>query len=139
MKLFFDVNVVLDVLTAREPWAHDSATAMSLLELEEMDGMIAAHAVTTIHYLVSRSGRNRANGAVLDLLHLFEIASVDESSLAEALALEARDFEDAVQAVCAVRSGADCFVTRNPDDYRDFGMRVFTPTELLAYLEATGN
>jgi len=137
VRLFFDVNVVLDVLTARKPWAADSGTAMSLLESPEVDGWIAAHTVTTLHYLTSRHlDRDRANAAMLDLLNLFSIATVDESALLQALSITAPDFEDAVQAVCALRVGADYFITRNAKDFRGLGLHVLTPSELLALLDA---
>ena len=54
MRLFLDINVVLDVLTRREPWWRDSAAVLSLLEADEVSGMIAAHSVTTLHYLCAK-------------------------------------------------------------------------------------
>jgi predicted nucleic acid-binding protein len=139
VKLFFDVNIVLDVLTNREPWVTDSATTLSLLDHDEIDGFIAAHTVTTLHYLMGRHlDRERANAAMLDLLNLFHIVPVDETTLAKALSITAPDFEDAVQAVCALNIGADYVVTRNASDFHGLGLHALTPTELLALLRTIG-
>jgi predicted nucleic acid-binding protein len=137
VKLFFAVNVVLDVLTGRTPWAADSAAALSLIDSSDVEGLVAAHTITTLHYLTNRHlDRQRANSAVADLMTLFSITPVDEAALLQALSIPAADFEDAVQAACALRAGADRFITRNPRDFRGLGLLVLTPAELLA-LRAT--
>ena len=60
MKLFLDVNVILDVLAKREPWFQDSAAVLSLLEADEFEGVAAAHSITTLFYLASKHlGRAR--------------------------------------------------------------------------------
>ena len=137
MKLFFDINVVLDVLTARSPWVADSAAALSLLDADEVEGVIAAHTVTTLHYLTFRHLRHeQANAALLDLLSLFTVAPVDEATLLKALTIKTPDFEDAVQAVCAINADVDYFITRNAKDFAGLGLQVLTPAELLAVLRS---
>ena len=42
-----------------------------------------------------------------------------------------KDFEDAVQAGCAVECGADVIVTRDKTGFEDAGIPAYTPTELL--------
>lgn len=49
-----------------------------------------------------------------------------------ALALEWPDFEDALQAACALHAGADAIATRNVRGYRELPLDVLTPAELLA-------
>ena len=61
MKIFLDINVILDVLAKREPWFEDSAAVLSLLETDEFEGIVAAHSVTTLFYLASKHlGQRRA-------------------------------------------------------------------------------
>lgn len=48
--------------------------------------MLAAHAVTTLHYLAARSGgREFGDRCVADVLSVFSVAPIDASVLAEAL------------------------------------------------------
>jgi predicted nucleic acid-binding protein len=137
VKLFFDINVVLDVLTGRTPWAADSAAALSLLDVDGIQGLIAAHTVTTLHYLTFRHlPPRKANAGLLEVLGMFAIASVDEATLLKALTVTAPDYEDAVQAVCAINEGADYFITRNTKDFAGLGLQVLTPAELLALLRS---
>jgi predicted nucleic acid-binding protein len=48
-RVLFDTNVILDVLLDREPHVEASATAWATAETGRVEGMLAAHAVTTLH------------------------------------------------------------------------------------------
>jgi hypothetical protein len=65
------------------------------------------------------------------LVDLVEIAPVDEQVIRKALAMGWTDFEDAVQAVCALEAEADYFVTRNRNDFSSLTIPVVTPPEAL--------
>lgn len=139
MKLFFDINVILDVLGKREPWFGDSAAILSLLETNEFDGIVAAHSVTTLFYLASKHlGQRRATARLLDLLKLVSVSPVDQDTILRGLALGWSDFEDALQMLCADTAGADYIVTRNPKDFESDSIPVVTPAQLLAILQAQG-
>jgi hypothetical protein len=45
VRLFFDLNVVLDVLARRQPWFEHSAAVLSLVDDPETEGYVAAHSV----------------------------------------------------------------------------------------------
>ena len=51
-RILFDTNVILDVLLDRRPYAEASAAAWEAVETGSVEGLLAAHAITTIHYLV---------------------------------------------------------------------------------------
>lgn len=139
MKLFLDTNVLLDVLAARKPWVEEAAAVLSLLEAGHARGFVAAHTITTLHYLLSKHlGRERAASALVDLLDLVEVAAVDDEAIRRALALGWTDFEDAVQAVCALRVEADYFVTRDPQDFSALSIPVGLPAEVLTYAGRAG-
>ena len=139
MKLFLDVNVILDVLAKREPWFQDSAAVLSLLEADEFEGVAAAHSITTLFYLASKHlGQRRATAKLLDLLKLVSVAPLDQDAILKGLALGWSDFEDALQMLCAVTAGADYLVTRNTRDFDSDSIPVVTPGELLAILQSHG-
>lgn len=138
MRLFFDTNVLLDVLADREPFAEDAARLLSLLERGHASGFIAAHTATTLFYLLSRAlGRKKAKSALLDLLKLVDVVSVDQDRLLQALAMNWKDFEDAVQAACATKAEVDYLVTRNERDFAKADVDVISPKDLLAILVAS--
>lgn len=53
-KLLFNTNVVLDVLPDWQPHVESSANAWAAIEAGKSEGILAAHAVTTIHYLIRK-------------------------------------------------------------------------------------
>ena len=133
LRILVDVNVVLDVLTKRDPHYEPSAAVWALVEREVVEGMIAAHTVTTVHYLVAKHlGCGQANVVISKLLRVFSVASIDQDVLLTALGLGWRDFEDAVQMAAALDMRADYLVTRNPQDFKDELVRVILPGDLVA-------
>lgn len=135
MKLFIDTNVVLDVLAQREPWFGDSARLLAHIEQGGASGHIAAHTLTTLHYLLARHlGQQKTAAVLIDLTAMLRVEPVDHQVLQQALSLGWRDFEDAVQAVTAAQCQADYLVTRNPRDFRQSLVPVITPSEFLALL-----
>ncbi|HRK78394.1 MAG TPA: PIN domain-containing protein [Thiobacillus sp.] len=132
MKLFIDTNVVLDVLAQREPWFRDSARVLAHIELGGATGHIAAHTLTTLHYLLAKHlGQQKTASVLIDLTAMLRVEPVDHAVLQQALALGWRDFEDAVQAVSAAQCQTDYLVTRNPRDFKQSLVPVITPSEFL--------
>jgi predicted nucleic acid-binding protein len=127
-RILLDVNVVLDVLLNREPHVAGSAAIWALVERGSPKALLAAHAVTTIHYLVRRQlGTPKAEKTVTSMLTIFAVAAVDEAVIRDALGLRFSDFEDAVTAAAAYHAGCDCIVTRDPKGFRNSPVRALTP------------
>lgn len=133
MKVLFDTNVVLDVLLARKPHVEVAAQLLSLVDRNEIDGVLCATTVTTIHYLaIKAAGASNAKRYLHELLAMFSVATVDGPVLDQALELEFPDFEDAVLHQAALSSGCGAIVTRNGKDFTRATLPVFAPVELLA-------
>jgi predicted nucleic acid-binding protein len=135
MRVLIDTNVVLDVIFNRKQFYPASARAMTLAAEDQIEGYVAAHAVTTIFYVVERDrGNETARVALIDLLSIMKVAAVDQGVIEKALAAPYRDFEDAVTMMAAASIGADYIVTRNSADFAHGPLPVLTPVELLARL-----
>lgn len=133
MKLLLDINVILDVLLGREPWVNQAARLLSAVEEGRAQGYVAAHTITTIHYIVTREkGRHVAARAVTDLLRVVSVVPIADADFQQALVLGLKDFEDAVQVAAALQIGADCLVTRNRKDFTAAPVEIRTPGEVLA-------
>jgi predicted nucleic acid-binding protein len=134
-RILLDVNVVLDVLLDRAPFADLSSEVWAVVERGEAEGLLSAHALTTMHYLNAKAVGGRMARETTDaLLSVFDVAGVDDAVLHTALALNWTDFEDAVTAAAAKRAKCDAVVTRNPADFKGSSVRVLTPSEALAWL-----
>lgn len=134
-KLLLDINILLDVVLERMPWAPEGALLLSALENGTAEGFVAAHTVPTVYYLISKDrGKAAANAAVSDILRLIRVVPLQNEDFQKAMILEMRDYEDAIQAVAALRVGCDFIVSRNSKDYRRVSIPVRTAGEVLAIL-----
>lgn len=72
MKLMFDTNVFLDVFQERAPHYADSARSLSLVASGTHEGFVAAHAVTTLDYLIAtytdKTAAKQAVGWLLSII-----------------------------------------------------------------------
>ncbi len=135
-RLLLDVNVILDVLLDRAPFARAASAVWSAIEQGKATGMLSAHAVTTLHYLNGRAvGPRMAASTTEALLSVFEVAAVDTTVINAALALGWTDFEDAVTAAAAARAKCNAIVTRDPRHFKGSPLRVLAPAEAVAWLE----
>jgi predicted nucleic acid-binding protein len=128
--VFIDTNVILDVLLQREGFWEESAKIFVLAEQGKIQACVSSSSITDIFY-VSRKKLTLpiARKAIENLLNLFEIVGVDESDLRGALTIPISDVEDALQAWCAKKAGAEAFITQNIEDFNNIDIPVITPTE----------
>lgn len=127
-RVLFDVSVILDVLLDRMPHVEASAAAWAAVETGTAEGLVAAHAVTTVHYLIRKeSGTAKAKGVLSAILRVFDVAAVDSAVIQEALQLSCPDFADAMTAAAARHAHCDYIVTRDPKGFRGSSVRTLTP------------
>ena len=128
MRVLVDLNVVLDVLLERRPQYAASAATWSAVERGVIEGVLPAHAVTTLYYLIRQnSGNASARRIVSTILGVFQIAPVDGSIILEATRLPCNDFEDAVAAAAGRAAGCEMIITRDPKGFHGSPIRVMTP------------
>jgi predicted nucleic acid-binding protein len=135
-SILVDINVVLDVLLDRQPHVRASSRAWAAIEGGAARGFLAAHAVTTIHYLIRRAvGSSKATKAIGALLTVFEIAPMDDRVIKRAMGLAFGDFEDAVSASAGQAAGCDYILTRDPKGFRSSPVPPITPEAVIPLLE----
>ena len=135
MKLLLDINVLLDVLLQRDPWAEPAANLLTQIERGEAEGFVAGHTLTTVHYVVSRArDQQLAAAAVTDLLRFMELIPVEKVDFSQALVLPMDDFEDAVQAAAALKIGVDYIVTRDEKGFGGLSIPSVNSGEILSLL-----
>jgi predicted nucleic acid-binding protein len=140
VRILFDTNVVLDLLLDREPWSETAAELFAWVDTGDIEGLLGATTVTTLHYLAAKvTGAAQARQEIRKLLGLFNVAPVNRSVLSAAIDLEMSDFEDAVLYEAARQAGAEGIVTRNERDFRGVGeLMILDPRELAKSLEQRG-
>jgi predicted nucleic acid-binding protein len=104
-------------------------------ETGRVKGYIAAHSITTLFYLIKKDrSAADARATITNLLQFINIAPVDQNTIEQALNLDYRDFEDAVQMISAVQCKADCLITRSVKDYQPALLSVLQPVDFLGTL-----
>ncbi len=133
MRVLFDTNVLLDVLLKRPAFLQEAALLWDAVARRRIEGVGAAHAVTTVHFIVARAYDNdQATSDVRAILDTFAIAPVGPAELRAGLASGFRDYEDAVTHDAARAAGCDAIVTRNGPDFASAVLTVYNPKDLLA-------
>lgn len=138
-RLLLDVNVVLDVLLQRPPFAEAARALCAAAERQEIEALVPAHDATTIFSVAARERDARfARQMMRDLLAVLGVAAVDGRVLQRALALSWSDYEDAVCAAAAEAASCEAIVSRDPKDFRDSPVPVVDPVTALGLLSRGG-
>lgn len=133
--LLLDLNVILDVILERQPGVEAASALWAALERGRGRGLIPAHGVTTVFYLLERARDAAfARSGVERPLTVFSVASIDEAVLRRALVLGWPDFEDAVCAASAEACGCQAIVTRDPDGFPDSPIPLVDPAGALSWI-----
>lgn len=131
MRILIDTNVVLDFLQERQPFVENAARIFERIDTSEIEGFIAATTITNIYYIIRRAaGAVVAQNAIIQVMTDLNICAVDRDVMEQAIALNFRDFEDAVQYVCGVVHDVDAIVTRDKSGFVGAEIPVVLPEEL---------
>jgi predicted nucleic acid-binding protein len=137
MKVLLDNDVVLDFLTARQPFFVEAEESFQPLDNGKIDCYVSAITPVNVFYIVRKiSGKVIALQSVKDLLNAVEVCQTDFQTLQNATNSLITDYEDAVQHECAMIENLDAIITRNAKDFANAIIKVYSPTEFLQLLNA---
>ena len=132
MKLLIDTNIVLDVLCNRKGLVEDSSKVFKLCETKKLDGYLSAISVPNIAYILRKElSVEKLKSIIVKLNIIFSIIELKTNDLIFATDLDFKDYEDALQSICAKRIKADFIITRNTKDFKNSPVKAITPEQLL--------
>jgi predicted nucleic acid-binding protein len=130
-----DTNIVLDVALQRQPFYPASLQLLNLIHQVKFEAFISASSITDIYYILRKAkGHDDTIEFLKIVTRLCQVASVDQTSIANALISTLDDFEDAVQVEIARANHLEVIATRNPQDFSVNDIQVLTPETLLQQL-----
>ncbi len=136
IRALLDINVILDVLFAREKTGEQARAVWQAHEDERFTGYICAITPPTVSYVARKVfGKSQAFKVTSALAETFEVCAVDKSVLQSAMKLDMLDFEDAIQSASALAAGLDFVVTSNLRDFKNSPVEALSPTEFLEQLK----
>lgn len=135
-SVFVDTNILIDLLADRPPFSKFAIAIFDLAEKKKVKLYTSSHSYATTHYLLKKHLEEAAlRNLLFALLNLIDIIPVDLNIIKRSLLSDHKDFEDAIQIFAAgAIPDIDFIVTRNIKDFKDSGIPVLPPDELLNYL-----
>jgi len=131
-KVFLDTDVILDLLTEREP--HFEAAVELFLQIQ--DKTILAYTspviIANIFYILNKHfDRKKAIQSLIKLKSLVKVLNCGDRVIELALSSDFKDFEDSIQYYTALENNIDILITRNVKDYKTANITISTPLEYI--------
>ena len=131
--VFVDTDIILDLLTRRDPFYTAAARLFTLVERGEIKACVSSLTFANLFYILRKElSAPKAIEVLKKLRQLVTVLAVDDKIVLLALDGGFTDFEDAIQYQTALSKGIACLVTRNTRDYRKPVITVCTAEEFLA-------
>lgn len=137
MKVFLDSDVLLDYLTARDPFLDEIKIIIDKGIRNEIKLFTSSLIIANIHYFISKAENSKQAIYKIDKLTSFiKVLSVGENEIKESIKSKFKDFEDCIQNSCATNSKMDVIVTRNIKDFKLSQLPILTPKEFVIKIES---
>jgi len=134
-KVFVDSDIILDVLSCREPFYDSAVILFSLIEKGKLEGYTSPIVFSNVHYVLrKRVSRQIAMESLKYLKSLIQILPIDKRATELALDSEFDDFEDAIQYFCAEQNDIKYLITRNKIDYAKAEINILSAMEFISML-----
>ncbi len=136
-KIFVDTNILVDLIADRRPFSKFAIEIFSKAENKKIKLFTSSHSIATTHYLLKKYVAEKELRDILyNLLEFVNVIPVDSDTIKKGLKSKHKDFEDAIQMICAYSiEKIDCIVTRNIKDFRDSEILVLPPDELVKKIQ----
>ncbi len=121
-KIFFDANILLDILLPSRPNHAKAMSAYGIICQEYKSLATSENILTTIEYIASKNGTScetlsRFFDALRENFELYGFSDILESSLMvyrdACLEKKKIDFEDLLQVQCAIKNRCGVFITED--------------------------
>ena len=132
-KLFVDTNIVIDLLSRREPFYDEAAALFSLADKKQIELAVSSLTIANTSYTLLRQiDSNKAKSILRKLRLIVKILSLDDKIVGLALNDENfSDFEDGLQYFTAIENGQDLIITRNLKDFKNSKLPILTAKQFI--------
>jgi len=136
-KLFIDTNIIIDLLSRREPFYDESAELFSLADQKIIELNISSLTIANTSYTLLRQIDSKKTKEILRKLRLIvNILPLDDKIIGVALNDDSfTDFEDGLQYFTAIENNQDLIITRNLKDFKISKLPVMTARQFLKTLK----
>lgn len=134
MDYLIDSNIILDKLLKRRDVYEKSNLIVNAAMIGKINGYISVNSITDIYYILrhynfTRKDANSVIQSLLTVMNVLDLNKIDCQNAVKNANLD--DFEDAVLVATAKRHRISMIITRNPNDFINSGLIVFSPEEVI--------
>jgi len=132
-KLFIDTNIVIDLLSHRDPFYDESAELFSLADQKLIELNISSLTIANTSYTLLRKLDSKKAKEILRKLRLIiNILALDDKIIGLSLNDDSFiDFEDSLQYFTAIENNQDFIITRNLKDFKASKIPVMTAGQFI--------
>lgn len=136
-KVFVDTNIVIDLLSRREPFYHEAANLFSLADKNKIELSISSLTIANTSYALLRQVDSIKTKSILRKLKLIvKILPLDDKIVGLTLNDETfSDFEDGLQYFTALENGQDLIITRNLKDFKKSKLPIMTAKQFIETIQ----
>ena len=136
-KVFIDTNIVIDLLSKREPFYDESADLFSLADKKIIELSISSLTIANTSYIILRQTNSKTAKEILRKLRLIvNVLPLNDKIIGIALNDDSfSDFEDGLQYFTAVENNQDLIITRNLKDFKASKLPVMTARQFIETLK----
>lgn len=136
-KLFLDTNIVIDLLSQRQPFYQEAADLFSLADKKIIELSVSSLTIANTSYILLKQMNGKKAKAILRKLRLIvKVLPLDDKIIGLALNDEMfTDFEDALQYFTALENGKDFIITRNLKDFKNSRIPTITANQFMEVID----
>jgi predicted nucleic acid-binding protein len=131
-KVFVDTDIILDLLSQREPFYTNAAYLFSEADKGKTQVYVSSLSFSNLNYILSRQyAPDQARKKLLKFKTLVTVLAVTDKVVELALSSDFKDFEDGLQYFTAIENNMKTLLTRNLKDYKTAEIPVMTAEQFL--------
>lgn len=136
-KLFIDTNIVIDLLSRREPFFEEAAELFSLADKKQVELSVSSLTIANTGYtLLRQMDSNKAKSVLRKLRLILKVLPLDDKIIGLALNDETfSDFEDGLQYFTAIEEGQELIISRNLRDFKNSKLPTMTARQFIETIE----
>ncbi len=131
-NVFVDTDIILDLLSNREPFYIPSAYLFSEADKGKTKLHVSSLSFSNLNYILSKNySSDQARKKLLKFKTLVNVLAVTDKVVDLALSSDFKDFEDGLQYFTAIENNIKILLTRNLRHYKTAQIPVMTAEQFL--------
>lgn len=133
MKILVDTNIVLDLLSRREPFFEEAAALFSLADKKKLQLSVSSLTIANTNYILLRQmDSNKAKLVLRKMRLILRVLPLDDKIVNLALNDDTfSDFEDALEYFTAIENQQEVIVRRNLRDFKNSNLPTMTAKQFI--------